>query len=124
MKPKKILIERAKANGAIDRMNILFSGIQILNAEANKLADECSEILAENGLLMGRLKQLHTNFVKAADNYFQEFAACVFDEKSKMDMFGDIDSFDNVFRQWSRIEKDWKPKSLDYGNQSIHDNPR
>lgn len=112
MKPKKILIERAKANGAIDRMNVLFSGMQILNAEANSLAEECADILMDHGLMIGRLKQLHNLFVKSADNYFNEFKNCIFSEEKKMDMFSDMDSFDEIFRKWSNIEKNWKPKEV------------
>ncbi len=37
MQPKKILIERAKANGSMARLNILISAAQILNCEANNI---------------------------------------------------------------------------------------
>lgn len=112
MKPKQALIEIAKANGSIDRMNQLFSAIQILNAQSNNLAEECSDIMKQNGLLLGRLKQLHNNFVKSADNYFREFAACIFDEGRKMDMFNDMDSFADVFYRWSKLERTFTPKEL------------
>lgn len=112
MKPKQALIDRAKENGSIDRMNTLFSAMQILNAQANMFAEECADLLLGNGLLMGRLKQLHNHFVKAADNYFKEFASCVFDDEKKMDMFNDMDSFAEVFYRWSQIEKTFTPKPL------------
>lgn len=112
MKPKQALIEIAKANGSIDRMNQLFSAIQLLNAQANSFAEECADILLSNGLLMGRLKQLHNNFVKAADNYFREFSSCIFDEERKMDMFNDIDGFSDVFYRWSKLERTFTPKDL------------
>lgn len=112
MKPKKLLIEMARANGSIDRMNTLFSAIQILNAQANSFAEECADLLKENGLLIGRLKQLHNNFVKASDNYFREFADCVFEDERKMDMFNDMDSFADVFYRWSQIERTFTPKEL------------
>lgn len=113
MKPKQALIEIAKANGSIDRMNQLFSAIQILNAQSNSLAQETADLLAKNGLLMGRLKQLHNNFLKAADNYFSEFASCIFDDKRKMDMFEDMDSFSDLFYRWSRLEKTFTPKPIE-----------
>lgn len=112
MKPKQALIEIAKANGSIDRMNQLFSAIQLLNAQANSFAEECADILLNNGLLMGRLKQLHNNFVKAADNYFREFSSCIFDEERKMDMFNDIDGFSEVFYRWAKLERTFTPKDL------------
>ena len=112
MKPKKFLVDMAKANGSIDRMNILFSAMQILNSQANAFAEECADLLLENGLMIGRLKQLHNNFVKAADNYFREFSSCIFDEDRKMDMFNDMDSFADVFYRWSQIEREFKPKEI------------
>lgn len=112
MKPKKILIEIAKQSGAITRMNQLLSAIQILNAQANSLAGECSDILQEYGLNLGRIKQLHNNFIRASDNYFHEFASCIFDEEQKMNMFQDMDSFSDVFYQWSGLQKKWEPNQI------------
>ena len=42
--------------------------------------------------------------------YFREFAGMVFNDQTKMAMFTDMESFDKVFREWSKIEKDWEPK--------------
>lgn len=118
MKPKKILIEAARANGSIDRMNQLFSAVQILNAQANAFISETAELLLRNGLCIGRLKQLHTNFVRASDNYFKEFASCVFDENRKMDMFNDMDSFSEVFYRWSQLDRTFTPKSTNKQDES------
>lgn len=112
MKPKQALIDMARKNGSIDRMNQLFSAIQILNTQANSLAEECADLMQMNGLLIGRLKQLHNNFVKAADNYFNEFSSCIFDEERKMDMFNDIDSFADIFYRWSQLEQTFTPKNI------------
>ena len=30
-----------------------------------------------------------------------------------MAMFQDMDSFDEVFRAWAKIEKEWKPKQIE-----------
>lgn len=110
MKPKENLIKRAIDNGSIERLNILLSAAHILNCAANQYAEEASDLMEKNGLLLGRVKQLHNNFVRSADMYFREFAGMVFNEQCKMDMFSDMESFDNVFRKWSKIEKNWKPK--------------
>ena len=112
MKPKKTLIEIAKENGSIDRMNQLFSAIQILNSQANSLAEECADLMQRNGLLLGRLKQSHNNFVKAAANYFREFSLCIFADQRKMDMFNDMDSFADVFYRWSQLERTFTPKGI------------
>lgn len=110
MKPKEILIKNAIENGSVERLNILLSAAHILNCAANQYAEEAADLMAENGLLLGRLKQLHNNFIKSADMYFREFAGMVFNDQTKMAMFSDMESFDKVFREWSKIEKDWEPK--------------
>lgn len=112
MKPKKELIELARANGSIDRMNQLFSAVQILNAQANSFAEECADLLRCNGLLLGRLKQLHNNYVRGADNYFKEFASCILGEEQKMDMFNDMDSFADVFYNWSKLDRTFVPLEI------------
>lgn len=113
MKPKKSLTDRAKANGSMDRINMLLSAAHILNCTSNQYAEEAASILETNGLMIGRLKLLHNNFLRAADNYFSEFASMVNGEGNKMDMFTDMEEFDTAFRKWARIEKDWKPKELE-----------
>lgn len=110
MKPRKQLIETAVANGSVERMNMLLSAAQLLNCEANNLVEEASDLMAENGLLLGDLKKLHNDFVRVADKYFKEFATLVETDKSKMDMFSDLEEFDKSFRKWAKIPSDWKPK--------------
>ena len=111
MKPKKNLIERAKANGSIQRLNMLISAAHILNCEANSLIEEAADLMAENGLMLGSLKRLHNNFVKAADLYFKDFASMVDDDGSKMDMFEDMEGFSKLFRKWSRRDQEWEPNN-------------
>lgn len=57
MKPRKQLIDAAVANGSIDRMNMLLSAAHLLNCEANSLVEEASDLMTENGLLLGRLEE-------------------------------------------------------------------
>ena len=117
MKPKEILIKNAIANGTIERLNVLLSAAHILNCAANQYAEEAADLMLENGLLLGRLKQLHNNFLRSADMYFREFAGMVFNDQTKMAMFQDMESFDKVFREWSKIEKEWEPKKVEYNEQ-------
>lgn len=112
MKPKKHLIESAIADGSIERMNLLLSAVQILLSEAKKLSDEASDLLFERGLLIGEVKKLHRDFERCAARYFEEFASLVETEKSKMDMFSDLEQFDKSFRKWAKIENCWKPKKV------------
>lgn len=110
MKPRKQLIDAATADGSIDRLNSILSAVHILNCEANMLVEEASDLMSTKGLLLGNLKRLHNNFVKSADLYFQEFSSLVETEKSKMDMFRDMDDFNTKFREWAKLSSDWKPK--------------
>lgn len=110
MLPKKQLIESAIADGSMDRMNMLLSAAHLLNCEANNLIEEASDIMAKKNLLLGDLKKLHSDLVRCADRYFREFATLVTTDKSKMDMFSDLEEFDKSFRKWTKIPTDWKPK--------------
>lgn len=105
MKAKKEIIDRAAANGSMDRVNRLLSAAHLLNCEANGLIEETADILRANGLLLGELKKYHNDFVKCADRYFREFAAMVTDERRKMDMFTDMDEFSAMFRKWAKLEE-------------------
>lgn len=101
---KKDLIDRANADGAMDKMNQLISAAHILNCEANSLVEEASDLMDKYGLLLGDLKMRHNSFVRSADMYFSTFASMVKNEKNKMDMFKDLDDFDKSFRKWAKIE--------------------
>ena len=104
MKPKKQLIDRAQANGSIDRLNQLLSASHILLCEANGLLEKAADLMKRNGLLLGELKQLHNQFTNSADRYFREFASMVTTEEQKMDMFSDMDGF--------KLPREWKPSEL------------
>lgn len=116
MKPKEFLIKNAIENGSVERLNILLSAAHILSCLANQYAEEAADLMLENGLLLGRLKMLHNNFVRSADMYFREFAGMIFNESTKMNMFSDMESLDEVFREWSKIPKEWEPKQVDNHN--------
>ena len=111
MKPKTTLIRRAEQNGSMARLNQLLSASHILLAEANSLLEEAADLMAAGGLMLGELKQMHHRFTQAADRYFREFGSMVETEQQKMDMFHDMDGFDDLFRKWSKLPRDWKPKT-------------
>ena len=112
MKPKQQLIDQATANGSMDRMNQLLSAAHILHCEANNLVEEASDLMSSQGLMLGMLKKRHNDLTKSADVYFKEFAGMVVSDKSKMDMFSDLDDFDQSFRKWAKVPSDWKPKEV------------
>lgn len=114
MKPKKILIDRAVANGSMKRLNILISAAHILNCTTNTYLEESASLLEQCGMRLGDVKKLHNMFVKAADRYFHEFATMVDEQGAKIDMFEDMESFDRVFRAWARIESNWEPIDVEF----------
>lgn len=110
MRAKKAIIEKAIADGSMERLNKLLSGAHIMLCVSNNYVEEATQLLKERGLLLGELKKLHSNYLLHADRYFKEFASMV--DESKMDMFKDMDAFDAIFREWSKIEKEWTPKEV------------
>ena len=113
MKPKKQLIDHAIKDGSMERMNMLLSAAHLLNCEANNLIEEASDVMAAKGLMLGDLKKLHNDFVRCADRYFKEFSSMITEDKSKMDMFGDLDEFEKSFREWAKVPNEWKPKEIE-----------
>lgn len=113
MKPRKELIEQAQANGSMDRLNLLLSASHILLCEANNLIEEASDLMSAQGLLIGTIKKKYGDFLRVSDAYFKEFASLITTEQSKMDMFGDMDDFDNKFRAWAKVPAGWKPKETE-----------
>lgn len=105
MRPKKQLIEAVIANGTMDRLNMLLSAAHILKCETNNLYEEAADLLKQNGMLLGDLKRSHNDFVRAADRYFKEFSTLIDTEEQKMNMFSDIDTFDNSFRIWAKLKE-------------------
>lgn len=113
MKPKKQLIDLAIADDSMERMNMLLSAAHLLNCEANNLIEEASDLVTERGMMLGILKKRHNDLVKCADSYFKEFASMVTEDETKMDMFGDMDEFDQSFRAWAKVPLGWKPKEVE-----------
>lgn len=110
MRPKQDLINIAIKDGSMDRVNMLLSAAHLLNCEANNLIEKASDVMIAKGLLLGNLKKLHNDFVKCADRYFKEFASLVTADKCKMDMFDDLQGFDEVYRKWAKVPVEWHPQ--------------
>jgi hypothetical protein len=110
MLPKKRLIERAIADGSIDRLNRLLSAAHILMCVANEFFEESSDLMKIKGLMLGDIKKKYTNYQYYADIYFKEFASMV--DGNKMDMFTDMEQLDELCRKFCNVPKDWKPKEV------------
>lgn len=113
MRLKKKIIDAAIANGSIERVDELMSAAQILITEAHCIIDETIEILGYNKLRSGELQASANRYLKSAEEYFKLFASAVNKEENKMQMFKDIDEFDEKFREWAALEKHWSPKEVE-----------
>ena len=113
MKPKKNLIGIAQADGSMDRLNQLLSAAHILLCESNNLVEEASDLMQERGLMLGMLKKRHNDLVKYSDACFKEFSSMITEDNSKMEMFSDMDDFDQYFRKWAKVPSDWKPNDVE-----------
>ena len=103
MTPKKSIIERAKEDGTLAKVNQLLSAAHILRCEAANLTGETADLLESKGLLMGELKKLHNDLDKVQDRYFYEFTQMITTEQSGKDLFADCDEFDKGFRKWAKL---------------------
>lgn len=110
MLPKKRLIDRAIADGSIDRLNRLLSAAHILMCVANEFFEESSDLMKIKGLMLGDIKKRYTNYQYSADLYFKEFASMV--DGSKMDMFADMEQLEGLCRKFCNVPKDWKPNEV------------
>lgn len=111
MIPKKRIIEAAQAKGVFERVTGLVSAAYMLTSEANTLIEESADILNDHGLLLGDLKRLHSDFVRCADRYFNEYSK-MGQDGAVMDYFTDLEQFDTDFRKWAGVPAGWKPKEM------------
>ena len=111
MKAKKEIIDRAAANGSMDRVNRLLSAAHLLNCEANGLIEETADILRSNGLLLGELKKYHNDFVRSADMYFRCFADMIRESGQGDAYFKDLEEFDRFLKSstgYSENGRSWR----------------
>ena len=101
--PKKTVIEKAKEDGTLARVNQLLSAAHILRCEAANLTGETADLLQSKGLLMGELKKCHSDLDKVQDRYFYEFTQMITSKQSGKDLFDDCDEFDKNFRKWAKL---------------------
>ena len=103
MTPKKSIIEKAKEDGTLAKVNQLLSAAHILRCEAANLTGETADLLESRGLLMGELKKCHSDLDKVHDRYFYEFTQMITSKQSGKDLFDDCDEFDKNFGKWAKL---------------------
>ena len=111
MKPPKETIERARANGSINRASLLLSAAYLLNTEASNIV-EAGDILKQNGMFLGEIKQLHNAFTRSADKYFTCFADMIRESGQGDAYFSDLEEFDRFFRKWTKLDEGGKGNAM------------
>lgn len=103
MEAKKKFWEKAKQDGAADRVNRLLSASYILLSEAYLLIDEANATLQEYGLLLGESKRDANRIYNAFDDYFNNFKRLITAQGQKENYFHDLDRFNEEFRKWANL---------------------
>lgn len=104
MQPKKKIIDRAIENGSMKRVNMLLSAAHLLMCEVSNLVGETSDVLRDNGLMLGEIKKHFGVLDKDLDLYFNEFTKMVDTPERGKDLFNDCDEFDKMFRKWAKLK--------------------
>jgi len=104
MKPKQELVNDAVQDGTMDKVNQLLSAAHLLICVSNNFIEEASEHIQKKGLLLGPIKMNHNMYSKQADKYFSSFASLITTDKSKMNMFGDMEVVEKMIREWAKIK--------------------
>ena len=66
--------------------------------------EEASDLLKENGMLLGEIRRLHNAFTRSADMYFRCFAGMIRESGQGDAYFKDLEEFDRFFRKWAKLE--------------------
>lgn len=104
MKPKKELLERARRDGAAQRINELISASYMLISEALVLQSEADDTLRKYGLVYAEIKQRANALQKEFDKYFSCVKTMITEDEQKEAYFTDLDNFDKIFRKYAKLE--------------------
>lgn len=109
MKPKKEVIDKAKADGAIDRVNQLMASAYICLNVAEIMTDRSTDVLERYGLQLGKLK----HDIKALMKLFQEVDSefiSLSDKGQVGNWASELDDFLNIVEKYHGIPRTWQPK--------------
>lgn len=109
MKAKKHLLDKAKQDGAAQRINELISASYMLISEALVLQSEADDTLRKYGLVYAEIKQRANALQKEFDKYFACIKSMITEEEQKEAYFTDLDNFDKVFRKYAKLENIGEP---------------
>lgn len=104
MKAKKHLLDKAKRDGAAQRINELISASYMLISEALVLQSEADDTLRKYGLVYAEIKQRANALQREFDKYFSCVKSMITEDTQKEAYFTDLDNFDKVFRKYAKLE--------------------
>ena len=104
MKAKKHLLDKAKQDGAAQRINKLISVSYMLISEALVLQSEADDTLRKYGLVYAEIKQRANALQKEFDKYVSCVKTRITDDAQKEAYFTDLGNFDKIFRKYAKLE--------------------
>lgn len=109
MDVKKKYLERARKDGAIERIDRLLSLAYLLQSKAYMLYDDVDDLMRSYGLLIGETKMLHNKLCKAFDDYFNDFKKLINNPTANRNYFEDVESFSRFVHAWAELPEKFEP---------------
>ncbi len=105
MKVKKALLKRALDNGAINEVCKRIAASEVLMWALDNMLVDIEDIMKNNGLMLGEVKQKYGAVLSANNRFFTEVSDMLGDNDNRMNMYLDIDDFMKGFRSWAGLNK-------------------
>lgn len=109
MKPRKTLIEEAKADGTLDKCDRLISSAFLLFVIAQDFYDEAGEKLLKHKLLLGEDKKQFNKSIEEMSKYTRDFAQTFLNGREGGRMFSeDWGTYKDKILKLLELEEDYK----------------
>lgn len=109
MKPRKKLIEEAKADGTLDKCDRLISSAFLLFVIAQDFYDEAGEKLSKHKLLLGEDKKQFNKSIDEMNKYTRDFAQTFLNGREGGQMFSeDWGIYKDKILKLLELEEDYK----------------
>lgn len=103
-------IDKAFANGSMERINKLLSASYLLHSVAKNLTDEASDIIRQNGMMMGRIEMLQNKSDDTFSHYAREFCSMITDKNTVLNWAEDVDKIEKIIREYAKCSEPFKVK--------------
>lgn len=109
MKPRKKIIEEAKADGTLDKCDRLISSAFLLFVIAKDFYDEAGEKLKKHGLLLGEDKKQFNKSIDEMCKYTRDFSQTFLNGREGGKMFNeDWEKYEKEIIELLEIKEDFK----------------